>query len=269
MFDVQLEHWKKTPLVTNTQPDYSRVGNSELVDRTVRSHNWLRTDTIFIENEQIEALANRPPWVAAILEVSMADGTPDSLELDEGVTLTDNAIAHVIDLGANYWSLWNWHAEKAENVMRYYRQRPEMIDAIARRIGYRVRPSWVWAYDGKGQTGLVLGLANDGIAGVPGVLRLTLRDDAGRILVSGCVDAGCPVPGKIRQARLPLPPGNGLGGSPPRRRAAGQGNAVSGAVGLPPEARAGRISAAAANARRELRRRPGPTRAAPPEAGDP
>ena len=212
MFDVQLEHWKKTPLVTNTQPDYSRVGNSELVDRTVRSHNWLRTDTIFIENEQIEALANRPPWVAAILEVSMADGTPDSLELDEGVTLTDNAIAHVIDLGANYWSLWNWHAEKAENVMRYYRQRPEMIDAIARRIGYRVRPSWVWAYDGKGQTGLVLGLANDGIAGVPGVLRLTLRDDAGRILVSGCVDAGCPVPGKVRQARLPLPPGTGWEG---------------------------------------------------------
>ena len=90
--------------------------------------------------------------------------------------------------------------------MRYYRQRPEMIDTIARRIGYRVRPSWVWAYDGKGQTGLVLGLANDGIAGVPGVLRLTLRDDAGRILVSGCVDAGCPVPGKVRQARLPLPP---------------------------------------------------------------
>ena len=140
MFEVQLEHWKKTPLVTNTQPDFSRVGNSELVDRTVRSHNWLRTDTIFIENEQIEALSNRPPWVAAILEVSMSDGTPDSLELDEGVTLTDNAIAHVIDLGANYWSLWNWHDEKAENVLRYYRQYPEMIDTIARRIGYRVRP---------------------------------------------------------------------------------------------------------------------------------
>ena len=75
MFEVQLENWKKTPLVTNTQPDWSRVGNSEVVDRTIRSHNWLRTDTVFIENEQIEALSNRPPWVAAILEVSMADGT--------------------------------------------------------------------------------------------------------------------------------------------------------------------------------------------------
>ena len=47
--------------VTNTQPDWSRVGNSELVDRTVRSHNWLRTDTIFIENEQIEAISTARP----------------------------------------------------------------------------------------------------------------------------------------------------------------------------------------------------------------
>ena len=72
---------------TNTQPDFSRVGNSELVDRTIRSHNWLRTDTIFIENEQIEAISNRPPWVAAVLEVGMSDGSPESLQIDEGVTL--------------------------------------------------------------------------------------------------------------------------------------------------------------------------------------
>ena len=117
MFEVQLEHWKKTPLVTNTQPDWSRVGNSELVDRTIRSHNWLRTDTIFVENEQIEAISNRPPWVAAVLEVGMSDGSPESLRIDEGVTYTDNVIAHVMDVGANYWSLWNWHEEKAENVL--------------------------------------------------------------------------------------------------------------------------------------------------------
>ena len=137
----------------------------------------------------------------------MADGTPDSLELDEGVTSTDNAIAHVLDLGANYWSLWNWHKERAENVLRYYRQYPEKIDEVARRIGYRVRPSWIWSYDGKGQNGLVIGFANDGIAGVPGVLRVTVRDGEGRVLVSGGLDPGWPVPGKVRQARLPLPQG--------------------------------------------------------------
>jgi hypothetical protein len=207
MFEVQLEFWKRTPLVTNTQPDWSRVGNAEVVDRTIRSHNWLRTDTIFIENEQIEALSNRPPWVAAILEASLSEGSPESDEADEGVTLTDSVISHVMDLGVNYWSLWNWHAEDAQNVLGDYARHPEMVDTIARRIGYRVRPSWVWAYEGKGQTGLVVGLVNDGIAGVPGVLRLTLRDGDGRVLVSGCVDAGQPVPGKVRQARLPLPPG--------------------------------------------------------------
>jgi hypothetical protein len=65
MLEVQLENFKKTPLLTNMQPDFSRVGNSEMLDCTVRSNNWIRSDTIFIENEQIEALSNRPPWIAA------------------------------------------------------------------------------------------------------------------------------------------------------------------------------------------------------------
>ena len=45
MLEVQLEHFSKTPLLTNTQPDFSRIGNSELLDRTVRSNNWIRSDT--------------------------------------------------------------------------------------------------------------------------------------------------------------------------------------------------------------------------------
>jgi hypothetical protein len=36
----------------------------------------------------------------------------------------------------------------------------------------------------------VVGFANDGIAGVPGALRVTVRDDEGRTLVSGCLDPG-------------------------------------------------------------------------------
>ena len=74
MFEIQLRCWTKTPLATNTQPDWSRVGNSELIARTIRSNNWLRTDSIFIENEQIEALSNRPSWIAAISEVGMTTG---------------------------------------------------------------------------------------------------------------------------------------------------------------------------------------------------
>jgi hypothetical protein len=207
MFEVQLEHWSKTPLVTNTQPDWSRVGNSELVDRTIRSHNWLRTDTIFIENEQIETISNRPPWVAAVIEVGMSDGSPDSLQLDEGVTYTDNVIAHVMDVGANYWSLWNWHAEKAESIMAYYSRYPEMVDTIARRVGYRVRPSYVWHYEGGERCGLVVGFANDGVAGVPGVLHVQVTNDDGTLSVGGGLDPGYPLPGKIRQAQFALPRG--------------------------------------------------------------
>ena len=68
----------KDAVMTNTQPDYSRVGNSEMLDLTVRSNNWIRSDTIFIENEQIESLSNRPPWIAAALEQGIPAKSPDT-----------------------------------------------------------------------------------------------------------------------------------------------------------------------------------------------
>lgn len=207
MFETQLQFWTKTPLVTNTQPDFSQVGNSDLLDHTIRTHNWLRTDTIFIENTQIEALSNRPAWVAAICEVGMTTVDPDQLRIDEGVTYTEKIIHHVIDVGANYWSLWHWHNIAARHIMGYYEKYPEHIEYIARKIGYRVRPSWIWAYEREGHPGLVIGMVNDGIAGVPGVLRLTVFSDDGKVSVSGCLDAGYPKPQGVRQAMLPLPQG--------------------------------------------------------------
>ena len=208
MFEEQLAHWRGTPLTTNTQPDFSKVGNSVLLDRTVRTHNWLRTDTIFIENEQIEALSNRPPWIAAAVEVGMSDGSPGDLSVDEGVTHTDNVIAHVMDIGANYWSLWNWHRILADRVLNYYEQYPGMIDKMARSIGYRVRPSWVWHYQQGECPGLVIGFANDGIASVPGVLRVHVVSDDGQVNVGGSLDPGYPLPGKVRQAQFILPQGS-------------------------------------------------------------
>jgi len=207
MFEHQAERWKKTPLATNTQPDFSKVGNSELLDRTVRSLNWLRTDTIFIENEQIEALSNRPPWTGVTVEVGMSDGSPASLHLDESVTYTDNVISHVRDVGASYFSLWNWHAISADRILAYYQKHPAAIDNLARSIGYRVRPSWIWTYEEHGYPGLILGVANDGIAGVPGALRVSVLDKAGNVLAEGCLDAGHPLPGKVRQGQFPLPKG--------------------------------------------------------------
>jgi len=207
MFQVQTDHWKKTPLVTNTQPDFSKVGNSELVDRTVRRGEWLRTDTIFIENEQIEALSNRPPWTAASVEVGISDGAPQTLLIDEEVTYSDNVISHVRDVGASYFSLWNWHRISATGLERYYQAHPHALDGLARSIGYRVRPSWVWTYEERGEPGLIVGFMNDGIAGVPGALRISVVSPSGQELCTGCLDPGYPLPGRVRQALFPLPKG--------------------------------------------------------------
>ncbi|MHC4148816.1 MAG: twin-arginine translocation signal domain-containing protein [Planctomycetota bacterium] len=207
MLEHQLGNWSKTPLTTNTQPDYSKVGNSEILDQTVRSNNWLRTDTIFIENMQIEALSNRPPWIAAAVEVGMSDGSPESLRIREELTHTDNVIYHVMDVGANYWSLWNWHHILGDRILGYYNNYPEAINKIACSIGYRLRPSWVWHYQKREHPGLVIGFVNDGIAGVPGVLRVELLSDNGKVKVGGCLDPGYPLPGKVRQAQFVLPKG--------------------------------------------------------------
>jgi len=207
MFGVQLKYWTKTPLATNTQPDFSRVGNSELVDKTVRTHNWLRTDTIYIENMQIESLSNRPPWIAAICEVSLATLEKHEKGMFEGIGVNDGIISHVIDVGANYWSVWNWHNISARNVLDYYEKYPDSIDNIVRKIGYRIRPSWIWSFEKDGYPGLIMGFVNDGIAGVPGVLRITVFNDDGSVNVGGCLDPGYPKPTGVRQAMFLLPKG--------------------------------------------------------------
>ena len=212
MWEVQQENFTKTPLLTNTQPDYSRVGNSEVLDRTVRSSNWIRSDTIFIENEQIEALSNRPPWAAVVIEQGLPGQPPDKVTSHEGISPSDDMIVHVMDVGANYWSLWNFHQISAKNLASYYQAFPTWFDRINRRIGYRVRPSFMWSYEDNGYQGLIVGFANDGIAGVPGVLRVTVESEDGKPLKSGCLDAGYPLPGKVRQAQFVLPQGTKLQG---------------------------------------------------------
>ena len=56
-------------------------------------------------------------------------------------------------------------------------------------------------------TGLVVGLANDGITPVPGVLRLSAVSEDKKINVSGGIDPGYPKPAGVHQAMLMLPPG--------------------------------------------------------------
>ena len=207
MFNHQSQNWTNTPLMTNTQPDFSQVGNAEILDRTIRSHNWIRTDTIFIENRQIEALTNRPLWIASFVERSMADvDDTRRMNIKNGVPRTERVISHVIDAGANYHSLWH-HKPAADRIKKYYTAYPKMIDKLSRCIGYRVRPSWIWKFEKDKHQGLVFGMVNDGIAAVPGVLRLTVFSEDGRVKESGCLDPGYPKPQGVRQAMILLPKG--------------------------------------------------------------
>ena len=205
LFQHQAKNWTKTPLTTNTQPDYSHVGNSEVLDRTVRSYNWLRTDTIFIETSQIDALSNRPPWIGATIEQGLATGNKNKETSFEGIAKNENIIAHIKDVSPNYFSLWNWHIISAENFLSYYTSDPKPLDDLAASIGYRVRPSWIWSFENKGYPGLVLGLVNDGLAAVPGALRLSLSSADKTVRAEGSLDPGYPLPGKVRQALFQLP----------------------------------------------------------------
>lgn len=112
------------------------------------------------------------------------------------------------DAGANYYSLWSFHSICAENLEAYYRKYPEALDDLASCIGYRVRPSFIWhGKDKEDLDFLIIGMINDGIAGVPGVLRLTLFTEDGQVHVSGCLDAGYPDVEGVHSGMMYLPKG--------------------------------------------------------------
>jgi hypothetical protein len=203
---LQLDTFKHAQLAVNTQPDISNVGNRAVIDACVRAGAWVRSDSILIEEpEQIEALANRPPWLASILE----DGyfrdydtaPPGYLPRDAAdVNMLEHYMLHALDIGSNYWSLWT----EAANLVEYEKRFPRGLSKLRQRLGYRVRPSWIWQRKRQGGNELVITFANDGVAGVPGLLRLILRDARGQIITGGCLDAGHPHGGRIRQAAFPV-----------------------------------------------------------------
>jgi hypothetical protein len=144
-----------------------------------------------------------PPWLPVIMEDGyLRDYDVKRIPVDAaGVNLRENAMLHVLDLGANYWSLWT----EAENLARYNERYPEGFRTLQRRMGYRVRRAWIWPRKRLGTFELILGVANDGVAGIPGVLRLTLESADGKFRQSGSLDGGQPHAGKIRQASFLLP----------------------------------------------------------------
>jgi len=202
----QLDTWRKTPVAVNTQPDISSVGNRTVIDMAMRAGGWLRSDSIIVEEPiQIDQITNRPPWLAAILE----DGyfrqyDTQKLEQDSaGINVMENYMLHVLDVKANYWSLWT----EADNLKRYSEIYPRGFERLRANLGYRLRPAWVWQRKRYGTFELIVCVANRGVAGVPGVLWLHLESPDGKLVMHGALDAGHPHGGGIRQASFLLPKG--------------------------------------------------------------
>lgn len=206
MTEHQLTAWKKTPLAVNTQPDISNVGNRAVLDIAMRAGAWLRSDSIIVEEPiQIDQLANRPPWLAAIME----DGyfrqyDTQKLPTDAaGINVLENYLLHVLDLRANYWSLWT----EADNLARYNQMYPRGFERLRANMGYRLRPSWIWQRKRYDTFEVIVCISNRGVAGVPGVLWLQLESPDRRISLRGTLDPGHPHGGSLRQASFLMPKG--------------------------------------------------------------
>ena len=240
MTQLQIETWKRTPLAVNTQPDISSVGNRQVQDLAVRSGCWLRSDSLIMDEPiQIEELGHRPPWLATILEdgenrhyvlseymaeekaclsklpgnmlmfvgqddeVQPADDYPHRIGGPIARPYRESAGYHALDIGTNYFGLWT----EADNIRRYYEKYPDSLRAMEQRLGYRIRPSLIWQRKRYDTMELVLGIVNDGVAGVPGVLGIYAESPDGRIKLGGNLDAGQPYAGQLRQASIILPKG--------------------------------------------------------------
>jgi hypothetical protein len=204
MTERQLSAWKRTPLAVNTEPDISRVGNDQVLQRAVHAGAWLRSDSIVVEEpQQIDALANRPPGSAAILE----DGyfrqyDVNKLQQDRaGINVLENYMRHVLDIGGNYWSLWT----EADNLAQYNQRYPRGFRELRSRLGYRLRPAWVWQRKRGTANEVIVGVANSGVAGVPGRLCLTLQSLDGKLKLRGALDTGQPHAAGVRSAAFRLP----------------------------------------------------------------
>jgi hypothetical protein len=115
----------------------------------------------------------------------------------------ENYMLHVLDLKANYWSLWT----ESEHLASYNQRFPRGFERLQANIGYRLRPSWVWQRKRSGTSELVFAISNRGVAGVPGVLWLQIASPDGRFKLRGSLDPGYPHGGGLRLGAFLLPVG--------------------------------------------------------------
>jgi hypothetical protein len=115
--------------------------------------------------------------------------------------MMENYMLHVLDIRANYWGLWT----ESANLRQYDQKYPRGFSRLRASLGYRLRPAWVWQRKRNGTFELIVGIANRGVAGVPGTLWVQIQNSDLALKMRGTLDPGHPLGGGIRMCSFLLP----------------------------------------------------------------
>lgn len=189
-----LEVFSRTPVAMTLHLLDFEAGVAALANPDV----WVRRDSFqpFTSTAEYRAMSGRVPGRAAIWETivpSFTSEQPPLLYTERTPQRFLDFTAHYAAVGFNPW-----------DVVMAHERRVGLYEALASRLGYRIRPTIVWRrVVAEGQE-LVVALANDGTADVPGELTLTATFADGRS-ESVRLPAGRPFPGDRSLYRLPIP----------------------------------------------------------------
>lgn len=207
MIEEQLDAWNKTPLIMGAHGGASYIRLKDVIATAMQGDCWWRRDNVglFVKPGDVYMLTHHPPWQANIIE----DGrfrdhrlaNPQDVEDIPGQHIRDHLMIKAVDLNANYWALW----QHADNILEYRKKYKRGFELLDSKLGYRIRPSWIWVDTKKEIHSLVIAIKNDGCASPPGIVRIYVSDKAQSFKVGGGIDPGLPLPGKVRLCRIPLP----------------------------------------------------------------
>lgn len=207
MIEEQLDAWDYTPLIMGAHGGGGYIRLKDVIAAAMKGDCWWRRDNVglYIGPSDAYMLTHHPAWQANVIE----DGrfrdhrlaTPEEVEDIPGLHIRDHLMMKAADLKANYWALW----QHADNILKYREQYKRGFQVLDRKLGYKVRPSWIWVDTANEPNSLVIGVKNDGAASPPGILRIYVSDREGSFKVGGGLDPGHPYPDSLRICRIVLP----------------------------------------------------------------
>lgn len=195
LIDDHLDAFTKTPLAMTLHFLDYEAGVAALEDPAI----WPRRDSFqpFTSTIEFRAMADRVPGRAAIWEAIVPGFGNERAPLFYSDRLPQRYLdftAHYAAVGFNPW-----------DVILAHRDRVDVYEALAERIGYRLRPALIWRRITEHDSHeLVVSLVNDGSADVSGTLTLTARFPSGEE-VPLLLPRGRPQVGDRTLYTLPMP----------------------------------------------------------------